>query len=33
MPLLSRLTQQEAAAGLLVDPATIGTRTAWLTRL
>jgi len=30
---LSTLTQQEEAAGLLADPATIGTRTAWLSRL
>jgi DNA phosphorothioation-associated putative methyltransferase len=29
----ARLTQQEEAAGLLADPAHIGTRTAWLTRL
>jgi hypothetical protein len=27
------LTQQEEKAGLLADPATIGTRTGWLTRL
>src|SRR5207253_9782829 len=30
---IRRLTQQEAKAGLLADPATIGTRTAWLARL
>jgi hypothetical protein len=30
---LSTLTQQEEAAGLLADPATIGTRTGWLSRL
>jgi hypothetical protein len=29
----ARLTQHEEKAGLLADPATIGTRTAWLARL
>ena len=30
---LSTLTRQEEGAGLLADHATIGTRTAWLSRL